>query len=166
MIRQGFTMLALCLLLGAAPAAAFDFNLTAGLDFNGEIGDEVTVDSDTGYSLGLELAVDMPIVEIGVGLEYGFSRGFDGTDEDIDYQQLYAFGRLSIFGPVYATARAGFADLSGIDDLDGGETWSVGAGLSLLDKVKVEVLLNSFSGDIRGLDLDYETYSARLVYTF
>jgi hypothetical protein len=159
-------VLGLCLVLGGAPAAAFDLNLTAGLDFDGEIGDEVTVDADTGYSLGLELAFDAPIVELGVGVEYGFGRGTDASDEDLDYRQLYAFARLGILGPVYATARAGYADLSGLTALDGGETWSVGGGVSLLDKVKVEVLLNNFSGEVEGLDVDYETYSARLVYTF
>jgi hypothetical protein len=166
LIRKTLLVLCLGLLLGSLPAAAFDLNLTAGVDFSGEIGDEDSVDTSDGYSLGLELAFDIPMLEVGVGAEYGFGRSVSLADDDLEYTQLYAFARLGILGPVYVTARAGYADLSGLTDLDGGESWSVGGGVDLLDKVKVEVLLNSFSADLSGLDVDYETYSAHLVYTF
>jgi len=166
MIRKTLMVIGLSLLLGIAQAAAFDLNLTAGLDFSGELGDTATVDTSDGYSLGLELAFDLPIVEVGVGAEYGMGRSIGDSEDDLEYTQLYAFARLAVLGPLYVTARAGYADLSGLSNLDGGETWSVGGGVGLLDKLKVEVLLNNFSGDVLGLDVDYETYSARLIYTF
>jgi hypothetical protein len=45
--------------------------------------------------------------------------------------------------------------------LDGDGAISAGAGLGLLEKLKVELLLNKIAGDFA-----YECWVARLVYTF
>ena len=168
---------ALIVCLGpAAPASALDIdlNLSVGMDFEGEFDVEaVTRDAETGYSLGLELMFDVPIVELGVGFEYGFERDCDCAldDYDVEYSLVYAVGRLNLIGPVYAAARLGYSDLSGFDELadvslDGGESWSVGGGVKLFGKFRVEALLNNFSGDIGGVDFDYETWSLRALVTF
>ena len=160
----------------AGPAAAFDFNISAGLDFGGSVkGGNFDYDSATGYSLGIEVAFDLPIVEVGAGLEYGFPRGTDATDVgdvDLDYTFLYGVGRITIFGPLYLMARAGYSDVSASDvlagEVSGGVSWSVGAGVGFLDKLKVEAFVNNFSADVDTVDVsfDYTTYSLRVLYTF
>jgi hypothetical protein len=159
------------LLVGALPAAAVDFNLTGGADFAGTI-DEYDTDIATGYTLGLEVVLELSFMDVGAGVEYGFPRGTDLDQVDVDYRLAYAVGRIGIVGPVYLAARAGYADLS-LDDLDevdvkGGVAWSVGAGVDIGERLMVEAYLNNFSGDVDGLDssFDYTTYSARLVFTF
>lgn len=171
MVRRS-SLLVLVLLAGSAVAHAagpVEFNLTAGLDFDGSFEADVEVDSDAGFSLGLEMMFDGPMFEVGAGLEYGFERGADaGLDElDVDYRNLYLAGRLRVFFPaLYVVGRYGYGEVSGVDDIDGGGTWSAGAGLSFADRFKVEVMLNNFEMEIAGVDVDYETWSARLVYTF
>ena len=175
LVACGIVMMAV-----AAPVAAIDFNLVAGLDFNGEFDvDNIGIDSDQGFSLGVEVALGVTSnIEVGVGAEYGFSRGPDepGAD-DVNYTNFYGVARLNLIGrevPVYLLGRIGYGDVSSDDildaDLSGGGTWSVGAGVEFLGKVKLELLLNNFNADIEveGLDtsFDYETYSLRVVYTF
>ncbi len=170
MLRRLFLVAAV--LVAALPAAALDFNLTAGLDLGGsfDLG-SISLDADTGYTLGLEVVADLPFVDVGVGAEYGFSRGASGgLSGDLSFAHLYAVGRLTVFGPVYLAARLGYADVSASDLADGGAnggaTWSVGGGFSFLGTLRAEALLNNVSGDIGGLNLDYQTWSVRLVYTF
>ena len=160
-------------LVAATPAGAIDFNLSGGLDFAGSIdGDAFDYDSSTGFSLGLEVSWEFTIIELGAGLEYGFPRGTDVEDVEIDYTFLYGVGRLDIVGPFYLAARVGYSDVSANDvfsgDVDGGETWSAGFGIKFLKKFKAEAYVNNFSATIDGLDtdFDYQTYSARLLYTF
>lgn len=157
----------------AVPAAAvdLDFNLVAGLDLGGsfDLG-EADLDSDTGYSLGLEVMFDIPVIEVGGGVEYSAGRGPEDEDGDLSWYTVYAMGRLSILGPVYLAARYGWSDasLDDVVDVDAGDgtTWSVGAGVGFLGKLKAEVLFNQVSVDIDGGDLDYESWTLRLLYTF
>jgi hypothetical protein len=154
-----------CMLgLAAAPAAAFDLNLAVGADFAGEFDlDELKLDADTGYSLGLELAFKIPFIEAGVGLEYGFSRDAEAADLDADYYQLYGIGRL-FFGPFYVAGRLGYADVSFSEVVEGdtgGGSWGFGGGVEFFDTLKIELLFSKL-----GSDLGYESWTARLLYTF
>ncbi|HSO23394.1 MAG TPA: hypothetical protein VLT81_10815 [Chondromyces sp.] len=150
--------------LAAAPAPAFDLNLAIGADFAGEFDlDEVSFDADTGYSLGLELAFKIPFIEAGVGIEYGFARDAEAVDLDADYYQIYGIGRL-FFGPLYVAGRLGYADVSfseAVQGDTGGRSWGFGGGVELFDTLKIELLFNQL-----GSDLGYESWTARLLYTF
>jgi hypothetical protein len=164
MLRR-HALIAVCLLgVVTAPAAAFDLNLAVGADFAGDLDvGNIKLSADTGYSLGLELAFKIPLIEAGIGLEYGFSRGAKATDLDVDYYQLYGIGRL-FFGPAYVAARLGYSDVSFSEVLDGntgGGSWGVGGGVEFLEKVKVELLFNQL-----GTDLGYQSWTVRLLYTF
>jgi hypothetical protein len=165
MIRRTAVVVSLMVLIGVLPAAAFDINLAVGVDFAGDfdLGD-ISLSSDTGYSLGLELAIKVPIVELGVGFEFGFSREAQAGDLKASYTQLYGIARL-FFGPLYVAARLGYADLSVSSalegDFSGGGTWGVGGGVELFDKLKIELLFNNISGD-----LSYQSWTGRLLYTF
>ncbi len=165
MIRRTTVVVSLLVLVSVLPAAAFDLNLAVGVDFAGDFDlGNVSLSSDTGYSLGLELAFKVPIVELGVGFEYGFSREAQAGDLEASYTQLYGIGRV-FFGPLYVAARLGYADLSVSSALDGdfsgGGTWGVGGGVELFDKLKIELLFNDIGGD-----LSYQSWTGRLLYTF
>lgn len=151
-------------LLAAAPAAAFDLNLAVGADFGGDFDlGSLKLSADTGYNLGLELAFKIPLVEAGVGLEYGFSRAAKATDLDLDYYQIYGIARL-FFGPLYVAGRLGYSDVSFSEVLEGdigGGSWALGGGVELLEKLKVELLFNQL-----GTDLGYQSWTVRLLYTF
>lgn len=150
--------------LVAAPAAAFDLNLAVGADFGGDFdAGNISVSADTGYTLGLEMAFKVPIIEVGVGLEYGFSRDASDFDFDASYYQLYGIGRFFI-GPAYIAGRFGYADVSFSEAIDGntdGGSWGLGGGIELFGKLKAELLFNSL-----GNDLSYESWTLRLLYTF
>jgi len=150
--------------LVTAPAAAFDLNLAVGADFGGDFDTgSISVNADTGYTLGLEVAFKVPILEIGVGLEYGFSRDASDFDFDASYYQLYGIGRFFI-GPAYIAGRFGYADVSFSEAIDGstdGGSWGLGGGIELFGKLKAELLFNSL-----GSDLSYESWTVRLLYTF
>jgi len=160
------TLTVLCLLvLAAAPATAFDLNLAIGADFAGDfdIGD-ISLSADTGYTLGLEIAFKVPFIELGAGLEYGFSRAASAINLDASYYQIYGIGRF-FFGPLYIAGRLGYSDVSVSTILDGdfsgGSTWALGGGVELFDKLKIELLFNNLGGD-----LSYQGWAARLLYTF
>ncbi|MDX2435429.1 MAG: outer membrane beta-barrel protein [Acidobacteriota bacterium] len=163
MFQRMFTVVCL-VALAAAPAAAFDFNLAVGADFSGDFdAGNISVSADTGYTLGLELAFKIPLIEAGVGLEYGFSREAKDVDIEASYYQLYAIGRFFI-GPAYIAGRFGYADVSFSEALDGstdGGSWGLGGGVELFGKLKVEILFNSL-----GSDFSYEGWTLRLLYTF
>ena len=146
------------------PAAAFDLNLAIGADFAGDFdAGNISFSSDTGYTLGLELAFKIPLIEAGVGLEYGFSRGAEVVDVDASYYQLYAIGRFFI-GPAYIAGRFGYSDLSfseAVDASSDGGSWGLGGGVELFGKLKIELLFSKLGGD-----LSYESWTARLLYTF
>jgi hypothetical protein len=155
-----------CLLaLSVAPVAAFDLNLAVGADFAGDfdLGD-ISVGADTGFTLGLEIALKIPVIELGAGLEYGFSRTASSFDLDASYYQIYGIGRL-FFGPAYIAGRVGYSDVSVSTilegDFGGGSTWALGGGVELFQKLKVELLFNNIGGD-----LSYQGWTARLLYTF
>lgn len=163
------------LVLWAPLAGALDLelNLTAGVDLGGEIDvRDIDVDQETGFQVGLELVADLPMLDVGVGAEYGAQRDLDNDAGELDFSHLYGVARLNVFGPVYATGRVGWADADLGDLVDGsvdaGESWSIGGGVSLLGKLRVELLLNEYSFEVEdlGVDVDYQSYSARLVYTF
>lgn len=156
----------LALLLLAAPAAATDVNGFVGFDTGGKFDlGMVNVDAKDGYHIGAEVMVDLPILEFGVGFEYGVPRKAETGVGDLDYKLIYAVTRLSILGPVYVTGRYGFANVKvdEIVDREGknGNAWSLGGGISLVQKLKIEALYSEFS-----TDFDYKTYSVRLIYTF
>lgn len=154
------------LAVAPAPAAEVDFNLFAGveLDNSVDVGD-VDTDVATGYSLGLEVVVDLPVVEVGGGLEYGFPRDFEGTDAEYEYLYAYGVGRVSLLPFLYVLARLGYADIStdGLarGSVDGSTTWSAGAGFKLVDWFKLEAMYTRFSGD-----LDADSIHARVVFSF
>jgi hypothetical protein len=165
--RFAVPLISVVLLATAVPAAAvIDVNAVGAVDLQGSLDlDELSADPDAGFTLGLELMFDVPIVEFGAGFEYGFPRSVDGGGE-LDYWNLYAVARLFVFGRLYLAGRFGYHGASVDDIIDGdlsdnGTVWSAGAGLGILRKLKVELLYSDFGGD-----LDYQTWSARAVYTF
>lgn len=165
MIRRTVLMVACVVLIAAAPADAFDLNLALGADFGGDFDlGGVSFSSNTGYTLGLEIAFKVPLIELGAGLEYGFDRGASTVDLDASYYQIYAIGRL-FFGPAYIAGRFGYADMSVSTILDGdfggGGTWGLGGGIEFFGKVKAELLFNNINGD-----LTYTSWNIRLLYTF
>ncbi len=165
MLKRMNVIICLVVLAGGAPAAAaYDLNLAVGADFSGDFdAGNISVSAETGYTLGLELAFKIPLIEAGIGLEYGFSRGAQGFDIDASYYQLYGIGRFFI-GPAYIAARYGYADVSFSQAVDGssdGGSWGFGGGVELFDKLKVELLFNSLGGDF-----SYESWTVRLLYTF
>ena len=158
--------LVVCLVAAAvAPAAAFDLNLAVGADFGGDFDlGNISLSSSTGYTLGLEIAFKVPVIELGAGFEYGFSRGASGANLDASYTQVYAIARL-FFGPAYVAGRFGYADMSVSTNLGGsfggGNTWGLGGGVEFFDKLKAELLFNNINGDLK-----YQSWSVRLLYTF
>ncbi len=180
---QSTVVITIMLLAFAVPAAAIDFNVILGLDSQGEANlqledPDVSLDADssTGYSLGLEMEFDFPIVEVAAGLEYGFNRGTTDCTNcpgDLDYRILYGMVRVQIFGPLYLAGRLGYSDVSTDElgelvdgELDGKETWGLGVGASFVERFRVELLFNNVSAGNSDLDFDYEMYSLRLIYTF
>ncbi len=168
-MTRRFIVPALLIAIGlvAAPVSAqIHFNLTAGVDVSGsfDLG-ELSSSADPGFTLGLELIFEVPIVDVGVGFEYGFSRGTGVADIDASYSHLYGIARLTVFGRLYLIGRFGYHDLSasGIPDIDGGSggTWGVGAGLGIFKWLSVELIFNDLSSDF-----DYTTWAARAVITF
>ena len=155
-----------CLVLVAVvPASAFDLNLAVGADFGGDFDlGSVSLSSDTGYNLGIEIAFEVPFIELGAGLEYGFSRSASIADLDASYYQIYAIGRF-FFGPAYMAGRFGYANMSVSTILDGdfggGGSWGLGGGVEFFGKLKAELLFNSINGDLK-----YQSWTIRLLYTF
>jgi hypothetical protein len=164
MLKLRMLSLAMVGVLTAVPASAFDLNLAVGADFSGDFsGSNISVSADTGYTLGLEAAFKIPLIEAGVGLEYGFSRNASAVDVDGSYYQLYAIGRFFI-GPAYIAGRFGYSDVSFSEAIDGstsGGSWGLGGGVELFGKLKAELLFNQV-----GNDLKYEGWTLRLLYTF
>jgi hypothetical protein len=165
MNRRAAAFMVCLVVAAAAPVGAFDLNLAVGADFGGDfdLGD-ISLSSNTGYTLGLEIAFKVPIIELGAGLEYGFSRGASAADLDASYYQIYAVGRL-FFGPAYVAGRFGYADMSVSTILEGssggGGSWGLGGGVEFFSKLKAELLFNNINGD-----LAYQSWSIRLLYTF
>ena len=165
MIRRTAFLVMFVALVAAAPASAFDLNLAVGADFGGDFDlGGVSLSSDTGYNLGLEIAFEVPFIELGAGLEYGFSRGASSADLEASYYQIYAIGRF-FFGPVYIAGRFGYANMSVSTILDGdsgtGGSWGLGGGVELFGKLKAEFLFNNIN-----TDLEYQSWTIRLLYTF
>jgi hypothetical protein len=165
MNRRTTFLFVFAIVVVAMPARAFDINLAVGADFAGNFDfGNISFSSDTGYTLGLEIAVDVPIIEIGAGLEYGFSREASSVDLDASYYQIYAIGRFFI-GPAYIAGRFGYADMSVSSllegDFGGGGTWALGGGVELFGKLKAELLFNNINGD-----MTYQSWTIRLLYTF
>jgi hypothetical protein len=165
MFRRATFVVVCTVLVAAVPADAFDVNLAVGVDFGGDFDlGAISLSSNTGYNLGLEVAFKVPLIELGAGLEYGFSRGASAVDLDASYYQLYAIGRFFL-GPAYIAGRFGYADMSVSSVLEGdfgsGGSWGLGGGVELFGKVKAELLFNSIN-----TDLGYQSWTIRLLYTF
>ncbi len=162
-------ILMLCLVAAPASAVGFDFGIAAGAQFNGDISD-FDLNTDDGFSLGLELMFEIPIVKLGVGYEYGFPRDTDGLVSDIEYHLVYGIGRIHL-GPIYVVARAGYADVSAkVPDYKGSEaavSWGAGLGVKI-SKFKIEAMYNDFDIEVdqAGGSVPYTNYSARLIYSF
>lgn len=164
-MRRRFLVVVCLAVVAAVPAEGFDLNLAAGVDFGGDFDfGDISLSSNTGYSIGLELAFEIPLIELGVGFEYGFSRAASTSDLDASYYQIYGIGRL-FFGPLYIAGRFGYADMSVSTilegDFGGGGSWGLGGGIELFGKLKAELLFNNINGD-----LDYQSWTIRLLYTF
>jgi len=165
MIRRTVLLVVCVVFVTAAPAGAFDLNLALGADFGGDfdLGD-FSVSSNTGYNLGLEITFKVPLIELGAGLEYGFSREASAADLKASYYQIYAIGRF-FFGPVYIAGRFGYANMSVSTILDGdfgaGGSWGLGGGVELFGKLKAELLFNNINTDLK-----YQSWTIRLLYTF
>jgi len=165
MKRRSALLIACLFLLAAMPADAFDLNLAVGADFGGDFDlGGVSLNSNTGYNLGLEIAFEVPFIELGAGIEYGFSRSASSADLDASYYQIYGIGRF-FFGPVYIAGRFGYANMSVSTILDGdfggGGTWGLGGGVELFGKLKAELLFNNINTDLK-----YTSWTIRLLYTF
>ena len=165
--RLQIMIITLTALAVAAPAAAvIDVNAVGAVDFQGSLDlDNLSSNTNPGFTLGLEVMFDVPVVEVGAGLEYGFPRAVDGGG-NVDFWNLYGVVRLFIFGKLYLAGRLGYHGSSANDFVEGnlsdnGVSWSLGAGVGIMKKLKVELLYSDF-----GSDLDYQTWSARAVYTF
>ena len=104
------------------------------------------------------------MLELGAGLEYGFSREASAADLKASYYQIYAIGRF-FFGPVYIAGRFGYADMSVSTILEGdfgaGGSWGLGGGVELFGKLKAELLFNNINTDLK-----YTSWTIRLLYTF
>jgi hypothetical protein len=153
------------ILVAVVPAGAFDLNLAVGADFGGDFDlGNVSLSSNTGYNLGLEIAFKVPFIELGAGLEYGFSREASVADLKASYYQIYAIGRF-FFGPVYIAGRLGYADMSVSTILEGdfgsGGSWGLGGGVEFFGKLKTELLFNNINTDLK-----YTSWTIRLLYTF
>ena len=165
MIRRTALVVSCVVLVAAVPVDAFDVNLAVGADFGGDfdLGD-FSLSSNTGYNLGLEIAFKVPIIELGAGLEYGFSREASSAELKASYYQIYAIGRFFL-GPAYIAGRFGYANMSVSTilegDFGGGGSWGLGGGVELFGKVKVELLFNNINTDLK-----YQSWTARLLYTF
>ena len=160
--------LTLAVLAVALPAAAVvDVNLVGGLDLYGTFDLEALSSSTSpGFTLGLELMFDVPVVELGAGFEYGFPRAAKDGGGNIEFWQLYGVARLTVFARFYLVGRLGYASPSANDFLDGsfdvtGASWGIGAGIAILHSLKAELLYSDLSGDV-----DYNFWSARAIYTF
>ena len=159
-------LLTTALLTATSALAGIDLNLTGGIDVSGsfDLG-EISSSADPGFTLGLELMFEVPVVELGVGFEYGFGRDTGISGAEAEYWNLYGVGRLFVFGRFYLVARVGYYDLSTDQVLEGevGNDMTIGggAGLGILKNLKVEILFNDLTDS-----LDYEAWLARAVFTF
>lgn len=166
------TTLTMIVFAAAAPADAvgFDLGIAGGAQFQGDVSD-LDLDTDSGFSLGLELMFEIPIVKLGVGYEYGFPRDTNGELSNIEYHLVYGIARLHFLGPLYAMGRVGYASLRAevpeISGSDTGGSWSLGLGFELT-KFKIEVLYNEFDVSVSEIDgtVDYSNYAARFIYSF
>jgi len=162
-------ILILCAVAAPAGAVGFDLGIAAGAQFNGDISD-LDLNTDDGFSLGLELMFEIPIIKLGVGYEYGFPRDTDGAVSDIEYHLLYGIGRIHL-GPVYFMVRAGYADVSAkVPDYKGSNTamsWGAGFGVKI-SKIKIEAMYSDFDIEVDqpGDSVAFTNYSARLIYSF
>lgn len=160
----------LCAAVTPAGALGFDLGIAAGAQFNGDIAD-LDLDTDEGFSLGLELMFEVPIVKLGVGYEYGLPRDTNGAVSDIEYHLVYGIGRIHILGPVFVMARVGYADVSAeIPDIKGSDSslsWSAGIGVSIT-RFKFEAMYNDFDIEIDeiGGSMAYSNYTARVIFSF
>jgi opacity protein-like surface antigen len=165
-LRLALLVLMVVVVFPAASATAQQINGFVGFDTGGKFDlGAIHVDSKNGYHLGAEALVDLPLLDFGVGFEYGVPRSPKNSSGDMNYKLIYGVARMSVLGPIYVTGRYGYANVS-VDKIisakgKNGNSWALGAGLKLAEKVKVEALFTHMT-----IGLIYETYSANLVYTF
>ena len=145
MIRRSALLVTCVVLVAAVPANAFDLNLAVGADFGGDfdLGD-VSLSSDTGYTLGLEIAFEVPFIELGAGLEYGFRAAQAvPTSTPATTRSTRSVGSSSGRSTLQAASDTPNMSVSTIFDGDfgGGGTWGLGGGVELFGKLKAELLL-------------------------
>jgi hypothetical protein len=107
-------------------------------NFEGATGNS---DVDNGYSIGVEgLSKILPILQLGVGVEYQFGRQQTDFVGNFQYMPIYAVLRVPInLGPItpYAIGRIGYGLFSGDSDYTsgypttGGLYYAVGGGIDL-----------------------------------
>ncbi|RLE27452.1 MAG: hypothetical protein DRJ61_17410 [Acidobacteria bacterium] len=162
-------ILILCAAATPAGAVGFDLGIAIGAQLNGDIS-HLDLNTDDGFSLGLELMFEIPIIKLGVGYEYGFPRDTDGAVSDIQYHLVYGIGRIHL-GPVYFAVRAGYADVSAkVPDYKGSNaaiSWGAGFGVRI-SKFKLEAMYNDFDIEVdqAGGSMPYTNYTARVIYSF
>ncbi len=135
-------------------------------------------DVDMGFVIALEVAyAAMEFIEVGAGVEYQIQRSFpDSPDATIGFIPVYALIRakvpLGLLSP-FAVGKAGYNIFTGNDyftgNLGGGFYWSVGAGVTVMDILIIEVAYSTNYGDIDGvIDVTYThiDISAGISYTF
>lgn len=152
-----------------AHAGVFDLGLAVGGQFKGDVAD-LNLDTDQGFTLGLEAVFDLPMLKFGLGYEYGFPRDSNGSLSDLEYHLVYGIGRFTFIGPVYALGRLGFADVrtrfDQFDHWEQGNSWSIGVGAHF-SRLSAELLYNNFSVGIGGgHSADLKNYAARVIYKF
>jgi hypothetical protein len=154
--------------VGPATAADLSLGLSAGADLMGTLNVDYgrtsdDLDADVGFSVGLELLVELSKVELGAGLEYGPPRevGYG----DLHYTMLYAIARWKVLSPLYLVGSLGQARLDYAEpssDWNGdGPLWSAGFGAEVLERLRVEALYTACMGD-----LELDMTSLRLVVVF
>ncbi len=163
-------ILVLCAIAVPAGAVGFDLGIAAGAQFSGDISD-LNINTDDGFSLGLELMFEIPIVKLGVGYEYGFPRDTNGQVSDIDYHLIYGIGRVHFLGPVYVLARVGYASVSAkaisFKGSNSALSWGAGFGVDI-SKFKLEAMYSDFEIDVGHSNgsASLSNFSARLIYSF
>jgi len=176
-----------CAALGGAEAA--EVSVAAGVDVwselevsDGDIG--VDVDTDVGFSLGLEIVQPVSsIVQLGGGIDYLVPREIEDLDSDVSFLAGFAVVRVAAFGEASRfslLARAGYAtweldtDAAGDFDEEGGLYLALGVGFDISEHLGIEAIGMRLSGNLEieepgesfTDDVDYDVLSLRVRYRF
>ena len=173
---------------------AAELSIAAGVDLGGDLkistsSGDITLDSETGFSLGLK--VMQPVtrsLQLGGGIDLHAPRSLDGSDDEVQYASGFfeASWRPGERSPFTLFARLGYSEWSldpEVDepdvDLDesGGLYLAAGIGYRLTSSLSVELLYQRLGGELQFTetspsnesysdDIEYSVASARLRYRF